>query len=197
MLAACVCGGRVAISAEVRPGTLLLWAKLHVSQQPARRCCPMVCGALSHERAAGMTRIASGWHHPRMPSPRPSKTRAAASHAGDVSTTRTAEQVRLRILDVICAIPAGEVAGYGEVAMRAGLPGRARLVAKLLSSNQDAALPWHRVLRSDGRIALPEGSAGYQAQCQRLRAEGVPVERGRVRRATAAQRLDAAVWGPS
>ncbi|RBB18124.1 cysteine methyltransferase, partial [Xanthomonas oryzae pv. oryzae] len=37
----------------------------------------------------------------------------------------------------------------------------------------------------------------YREQCQRLRAEGVQVAQGRVRRASAAQRLDAAVWGPS
>ncbi|SOU11534.1 putative 6-O-methylguanine-DNA methyltransferase [Xanthomonas arboricola pv. fragariae] len=103
----------------------------------------------------------------------------------------------MRILAAIRAIPSGQVAGYGEVALRAGLPGRARLVARVLSGNDDPQLPWHRVLRSDGRIALPEGSSGYREQCRRLRAEGVVVEQGRVRRASAAQRLDAAVWGPS
>ncbi|WP_372393462.1 MGMT family protein [Xanthomonas sp. NCPPB 3582] len=128
-----------------------------------------------------------------MPPPPASPARRAASKGEALS----GEQARLRILEVICAIPAGEVAGYGEVARRAGLPGRARLVARVLSGNEDPQLPWHRVLRSDGRIALPEGSAGYREQCQRLRAEGVQVMQGRVRRATAAQRLDAAVWGPS
>ncbi|WP_312647725.1 MGMT family protein, partial [Stenotrophomonas sp.] len=37
----------------------------------------------------------------------------------------TPEQARARILAVIRAIPAGQVMGYGQVAMRAGLPGRA------------------------------------------------------------------------
>jgi methylated-DNA-protein-cysteine methyltransferase-like protein len=104
-----------------------------------------------------------------------------------------------RILAAIGAIPRGEVAGYGEVARRAGLPGRARLVARLLSQNEDPRLPWHRVLRSDGRIAFPEGSRHWREQSQRLRAEGVMVENGRVRgqRAapTPAEVLDAAVWG--
>ena len=108
----------------------------------------------------------------------------------------TSEQARERILAQIYAIPAGEVAGYGEVAARAGLPGRARLVAKILGSHDDPALPWHRVLRSDGRIAMPEGSKGWLEQSQRLRAEGVVVERGRVKRPTREQRLDAALWGP-
>src|SRR5262245_63108076 len=86
-----------------------------------------------------------------------------------------------RILAAIRAIPKGQVAGYGEVARRAGLPGRARLVARLLSQNEDRKLPWHRVLRSDGRIAFPEGSEGWREQTARLRSEGVTVENGRVR----------------
>ncbi len=104
-----------------------------------------------------------------------------------------------RILQAIRAIPKGEVAGYGEVARRAGLPGRARLVARLLSQNEDPRLPWHRVLRSDGRIAFPEGSAHWREQSARLRSEGVAVENGRVRGQRAAptpeEALDAALWG--
>ncbi len=107
-----------------------------------------------------------------------------------------AEEAKLRILRAIRAIPAGQVAGYGEVAARAGLPGRARLVARVLGSNEDPDLPWHRVLRSDGRIAMPEGSRGWREQSQRLRAEGVRVERGRVKRGPPAKTLDAALWGP-
>ena len=103
------------------------------------------------------------------------------------------------ILDAIRAIPKGQVAGYGEVARRAGLPGRARLVARLLSRNEDRKLPWHRVLRSDGRIAFPEGSDAWREQSARLRSEGVIVENGRVRgqraAATPEEALDAEIWG--
>lgn len=101
-----------------------------------------------------------------------------------------------RILEAIRAIPRGQVLGYGEVAAKAGLPGRARLVARLLGSNDDPELPWHRVLRSDGRIAMPEGSRGWREQSQRLRAEGVVVENGRVKRAKPPRTLDEAIWGP-
>ncbi|MFT4249059.1 MAG: MGMT family protein [Pseudomonas sp.] len=108
------------------------------------------------------------------------------------------EQARARILATIRAIPRGQVAGYGEVAARAGLPGRARLVARVLAGNDDPQLPWHRVLRSDGRIAFPEGSRGWREQGQRLRGEGVVVERGRVKRTRArGGDLDAALWGPA
>lgn len=101
-----------------------------------------------------------------------------------------------RILAAVRAIPRGQVAGYGEVALRAGLPGRARLAARVLSQNADPKLPWHRVLRSDGRIAFPEGSAGFREQSQRLRAEGVTVVNGRVKRAKPERNLDEAIWGP-
>lgn len=101
-----------------------------------------------------------------------------------------------RIFAAIRAIPKGQVAGYGEVARRAGLPGRARLVARLLSENADRTLPWHRVMRSDGRIAFPPGSEGFNDQCARLRREGVTVEAGRVRGLRVAATLDAQVWGP-
>ena len=100
-----------------------------------------------------------------------------------------------RILAAVRAIPRGEVAGYGDVARRAGLPGRARLAARVLSQNADPKLPWHRVLRSDGRIAFPPGSEGHREQARRLKAEGVKVVDGRVRMAKRADDLDAAVWG--
>lgn len=99
-----------------------------------------------------------------------------------------------RILAAIRAVPRGQVAGYGVIARRAGLPGRARMVARLLSEHSGTGLPWHRILRSDGRIAFPQGSADYLEQAQRLRAEGVDVRNGRVRMAPDEVSLDAAIW---
>lgn len=102
---------------------------------------------------------------------------------------------RQRILDAIRAVPKGSVAGYGHIARRAGLPGRARLVARVLRDHGDPDLPWHRIVRSDGRIAFPDGSPGFREQAKRLRADGVTVTRGRVRMPVA-DSLDAALWGP-
>lgn len=88
--------------------------------------------------------------------------------------TMDAETVE-RVRDVIAAIPAGTVMAYGEVAARAGLPGRARLVGRILADDGHD-LPWHRVLRADGTPA-PHLAAD---QLSRLRAEGVLAEGGRV-----------------
>ena len=101
-----------------------------------------------------------------------------------------------RILAAIRAVPRGQVAGYGEIARRAGLPGRARLVARLLAGNEDPELPWHRILRSDGRIAFPPEHPHFDEQQQRLRAEGVDVREGRVRGQRAAATLDEILWAP-
>lgn len=103
------------------------------------------------------------------------------------------------IIDVIAAIPQGRVAAYGEIAARAGLPGRARLVGRVLGDAPTSArLPWHRVLRSDGRIAFPPGSRGFREQVRRLAAEGILVRNGRVDIAAHGweRNLDDLLWGP-
>ncbi len=101
------------------------------------------------------------------------------------------------IVRTIAAIPRGRVASYGEIATRAGLPRRARLVGRVLRESDPALnLPWQRVLRADGRIAFSPGSRSYREQCQRLLGEGVIVLRGRVNLARFGwQRdLDAELW---
>lgn len=85
------------------------------------------------------------------------------------------------IRKVIASIPRGRVASYGEIAARAGLPRRARLVGRVLrEAGPVAQLPWHRVLRADGRIAFPPGSRAFREQRARLIDEGVAVKAGRI-----------------
>lgn len=107
------------------------------------------------------------------------------------------------ILDTVRRIPAGRVTSYGEVAARAGLKGRARMVGRVLGlapAPDDDPVPWYRVLKSDGRIAFPVGSDAFKEQAKRLRKEGVKVSRdGRVDLAifgwSSDQSLDALLWG--
>lgn len=103
-----------------------------------------------------------------------------------------------RIYAAIAAIPPGRVASYGAIAARAGMPGRARLVGRLLGEVPDGrVLPWFRVLRASGHIAMPPGSHGFREQCRLLRAEGVEVSNGRVplSRFGLDGDLDHALWG--
>src|SRR5213595_4230101 len=75
----------------------------------------------------------------------------------------------VRIERVIRAIPRGKVLTYGGVAKAAGLPGRARMVARVL--RRGFGLPWQRVLGTGGEIKLRGDSAIEQRL--RLEAEGV------------------------
>ncbi|HEX7816176.1 MGMT family protein [Dyella sp.] len=107
-------------------------------------------------------------------------------------------QAHDRVFAAIAAIPRGRVASYGAIAQRAGLPGRARLVGKLLGEVPEGmVLPWFRVLRSSGQIAFPPGSRGFREQSRLLRAEGVEVKNGRVplSRFGLDADVDRALWG--
>ena len=100
-----------------------------------------------------------------------------------------------RIYAAVAAIPPGRVASYGEIAARAGLPGRARLAGRALSETpKELDLPWHRIVRADGRIACR--SRGMREQARRLRAEGVEVCEGRVRMSAHGLHhdIDSALW---
>jgi methylated-DNA-protein-cysteine methyltransferase related protein len=80
-----------------------------------------------------------------------------------------------RAIVVIRSIPRGKVATYGQVAGVAGSPLAARQVVRVLHTLSRAeSLPWHRVIRSTGAIALPRG-AGFEMQKGLLESEGVKV----------------------
>jgi methylated-DNA-protein-cysteine methyltransferase-like protein len=80
-----------------------------------------------------------------------------------------------RILAEILALPKGRVSSYSAIAVRAGIPNGARQVARALHSlSEKHNLPWHRVIRKDGSIAL-EAGAGKELQMGLLRNEGVEV----------------------
>jgi len=77
------------------------------------------------------------------------------------------------IIRIIQDIPMGKVLSYSGVARLAGVPNGARLVVRVLhTSSGKHRLPWWRVLRADGSIAMEEGSGGDE-QRERLLAEGV------------------------
>jgi methylated-DNA-protein-cysteine methyltransferase related protein len=72
---------------------------------------------------------------------------------------------------MVCRIPWGKVATYGEVARAAGHPGTARQVAWALRNADIRGIPWQRVIGSGGRILLPDRSGMLQRRL--LECEGV------------------------
>lgn len=82
------------------------------------------------------------------------------------------------MLAVLRGLVPGEVVTYGEVAKEAGFPNAARAVGNYLRMT-DEVVPWWRVVNVEGRLV-----PGFEEeQAERLRAEGVTVVDGHVRRA--------------
>ena len=89
-----------------------------------------------------------------------------------------------RIYTIVCQIPVGKVATYGQIADLTGLHGKARLVGYALFQvdPDSSAIPWHRVINSKGEIShssLRKGSDYLQKHL--LEAEGIKFdEKGQV-----------------
>lgn len=78
------------------------------------------------------------------------------------------------ILDRARSVPEGFVTTYGDLC-----PEAPRLAGSIMASCQDPTMPWHRVVRADGSLAVGERQRAL------LDAEGVPFHGGRVDLGTA------------
>ena len=74
----------------------------------------------------------------------------------------------IRIIERVRAIPRGSVSTYGDIDRVAP-----RQVGRVLATI-DVEMPWHRVVRSDGTVAMGARQLGL------LRREGVPLRGDRV-----------------
>lgn len=84
-----------------------------------------------------------------------------------------------RVLRRACAIPAGELRSYGDVARDLGSPRASRAVGQALGRNPvPIVVPCHRVVGSDGRLTGYSGARGIESKRWLLRLEGAPVEGG-------------------
>lgn len=92
-----------------------------------------------------------------------------------MASDREPKAAEMRVLAAIRKIPKGRVMTYGAVAAMAGMPGRARLVGRVLSNSVLAGdCPWHRVVNARGTLST-EGASRVE-QMRRLRAEGVVID---------------------
>jgi methylated-DNA-protein-cysteine methyltransferase-like protein len=100
------------------------------------------------------------------------RTRVAATHEPETKAT-AARRRAAAVLSAVRAIPRGRVATYGDVATAAGLPGRARLVGRVLREAPEAMaaiVPWHRVVGAGGVLSVARFAA-HTALTQRMRLE--------------------------
>lgn len=98
------------------------------------------------------------------------------------TTADAFQQARKDIIATLKRIPHGKVVSYSQLAYTAGWPGRARLVARVLSDLPTSAgsVPWQRVINAQGRIAIAKDSPAHPLQQRLLEAEGVVFLNGRV-----------------
>ena len=96
------------------------------------------------------------------------------------------------VWDIVRQIPPGRVSSYGQIASMIppddGMaPERMKRLAPrwvgsaMRKTPRGAAIPWQRVINSQGTISFPAGSAQAEEQRRRLELEGVRFdERGKV-----------------
>lgn len=82
-----------------------------------------------------------------------------------------------KIYEVVCNIPKGKVATYGQVALLAGNPHWARVVGYALHVNPAfGVIPCHRVVNREGKTAESFAFGGSDIQRQMLENEGIVFE---------------------
>src|SRR5690554_3367395 len=92
------------------------------------------------------------------------------------------QHMRIVLYTLLSKVPHGKLVSYGQLAKMAGYPGLARWVGRVLSQlPEDTKLPWHRVVAAGGRLSLPAHTRAGDEQRQRLREEGILVEKNRVK----------------
>jgi methylated-DNA-protein-cysteine methyltransferase-like protein len=80
----------------------------------------------------------------------------------------------LTVGEVVRAIPKGKTLSYGQVALFANKPGRARAVVRALRVLK--GVPWWRVIKADGTVAREVAAE----QSRRLRRDGLQLKGRRV-----------------
>jgi methylated-DNA-protein-cysteine methyltransferase-like protein len=84
---------------------------------------------------------------------------------------------RERVIAVVEGVPPGRVIGYGHVGAVLGSPRLARQVGWTMAGlPAGTTVPWHRVIRSSGHLALQGDPARGLVQRALLEAEGVEFE---------------------
>ncbi len=82
-----------------------------------------------------------------------------------------------KVYDMVCQIPLGEVATYGQIARLVGSPRSARYVGYVLHANPfQGVVPCHRVVFKSGALAPGFAFGGPDEQRKLLESEGVCFE---------------------
>lgn len=82
------------------------------------------------------------------------------------------------VYELVCKIPCGKVATYGQIARMAGNPRASRAVGYALHVNPSPGkIPCHRVVNREGRLAPAFAFGGTDAQKALLEQESILVNK--------------------
>jgi methylated-DNA-protein-cysteine methyltransferase related protein len=104
------------------------------------------------------------------------------SHPNQTTKQPSRSRFKQKVIDAVRAVPYGQVASYGQIALMIGIPRAARQVGWALNSLEDDLmsgknpLPWWRIINNAGRISI-KGTKYHDAtlQKQKLEEEGIKV----------------------
>ncbi len=81
-----------------------------------------------------------------------------------------------RVCKVVIKIPYGTVSSYRDIAIKAGNPGAARAVGRVMALNPvPIIVPCHRVVTAEGRLGGYSAAGGTKTKEALLRMEGVVI----------------------
>ena len=86
-----------------------------------------------------------------------------------------------RIYEVVCLVPPGRVATYGQIAAHVGRCGPRQVGTALSRLPSGSEVPWQRIVNAKGEVSARKEGGPSDPQRQRLLAEGVLFDkRGRI-----------------
>lgn len=89
------------------------------------------------------------------------------------------QKIHEQVYDLVCQIPRGKVTTYGNIAKNLDMS--PRHVGFILHNNlYEGEVPCHRVVNSQGKVAITFAFGGGDAQQKLLEGEGVIFVRGKV-----------------
>ena len=83
------------------------------------------------------------------------------------------EKYRVRVYDLVKAVPKGRVMTYGQIALILGEGYTARTIGYVMHGADSEKVPWQRVINSQGKCSTGRLTMPVNLQQELLEAEGV------------------------
>ena len=93
---------------------------------------------------------------------------------------KSAAYIRIKadVLRIVKAIPVGRVATFADIGCHLDvMPRHVAYILAMLSDEEKARYPWHRVVADKGRLGKPKSNSFGISQADLLRSEGLAVSK--------------------